>query len=430
MTPTDRGSHHRRPPNSGRDRAPPPLARAALALMLGSMAFAPARADPAVPADVRALHEGLITLDTHLDTPANFSRPGWDILDRHKISQRSLVDYPRMVDGGLDGGFFAVFTPQGPRTPAGNAAARDAALVRAMEIRTMVASHGAQFELALKAEDAAAIAGRGKRIVFMSIENSYPLEGDLTLMTTFQNLGVRLIGPIHFKDNDFGDSATDTPEWHGLSPLGRQFVAEANRLGLVVDGSHASQEVLDQMIALSKTPVILSHSGCQAIFNHPRNVDDQRLKALAASGGVIQINAMSEYMIDVPPNAARTAAMADLSKRLAAAGGDPAQQAAVRADYEAIQAKYPQPRATFDDFMEHLLHALQVAGVDHVGVGADMDGGGGVVGLEDVSDYPKITARLLAAGYSRDDIQKIWSGNVLRVMRQAEAYKASLKTPS
>ena len=376
--------------------------------------------------DPSALHQSLVTLDTHLDTPANFGRPGWDIMDRHKILDRSQVDYPRMVDGGLKGGFFAIYTPQGPRTLEGDRKARDAAISRGAEILEMVAKHHDVFELALKADDAAAIAAKGKRIVFMSIENSYPLEGDISLMSTFQRLGVRLIGPVHFKNNDLGDSATDAPEWHGLSPLGKSFVVEANRLGLVLDASHASDDVLDQMIALSKTPVILSHSGCKAVFNNPRNVDDVRLKALAASGGVIQINSLSSYLIPTPKNHERDAAMASLMKKASAGNSTPEQESALEAEFQAIEVKYPEPKATLDDFMKHMLHALEVVGPDHVGVGADMDGGGGVVGMEDITGYPKITARLVAAGYNREDIAKIWGGNVLRVLRQAEAYKASL----
>jgi membrane dipeptidase len=377
-----------------------------------------------VSPSARAVHDSLLTLDTHLDTPANFARPGWDIMDRHQIADRSQVDYPRMVEGGLKGGFFAIYTPQGPRTPEGDRAARDAAIMRGVEIREMVAKHGDKFALALKADDAAAIVASGRRVVFMSIENSYPIEGDITLMSTFQKMGVRLIGPVHFKNNDLADSATDAPEWHGLSPLGRRFVAEANRLGLVLDASHASDDVLDQMIALSKTPVILSHSGVKAAFDHPRNIDDGRLKALAASGGVIQINSI--YLVATPNNPERSAAMAALMKKAQAAGQTPADQAALEADYAAIEARYPEPKATFEQFIAQLLHALKVAGVDHVGIGTDMDGGGGVTGMEDITGYPKITAVLLAAGYSRDDLAKIWGGNVLRVLRQAEAYKASL----
>jgi membrane dipeptidase len=396
-----------------------PLVASILSVLLGGT---PAWAETS---GAEAIHESLLTLDTHLDTPANFSRPGWDIMDRHAVKDRSQVDYPRMVEGGLKGGFFAIYTPQGPRTPEADHAARDAALIRGLEIREMIARHGDKFELALKADDAAPIAAKGKRFVFMSIENSYPLEGDLSLMSAFQKMGVRLIGPVHFKDNDLGDSATDKPEWHGLSPLGRRLVAEANRLGLVLDASHASDDVLDQMMALSKTPVILSHSGCKAVNDNPRNIDDARLKALAASGGVIQVNSLSAYLIPTPKNPERDAAMAALMKK-AQGATTPQQQEALEAEFAVIDAKYPEPKATFDDFMKHLLHALKIAGVDHVGIGADMDGGGGVTGMEDITGYPKITAALLAAGYSRDDLAKIWGGNVLRVLRKAEAYKDSL----
>lgn len=390
-------------------------------------ATTPMSAQAADPAAARKLHEGLLTLDTHLDTPANFGRPGWDILDRHSADKDgSQIDYPRMVEGGLDGGFFAIFTNQGPRTPEATRAARDAAIIRGVEIREMVAKHGDKFALALKADDAERIAAQGKRVVFVSVENSYPMDGDVTLLSTFYALGVRISGLAHFKNNDMADSSTDTPEWHGLSPLGKQFVAEANRLGVVLDGSHSSDEVLDQLIALSKTPVILTHSGCKAVFNHPRNVDDARIKALAASGGVIQVDAYSSYLIETPKNAERDAAMAALrAKAGARAKMTEAERAGFMAEMKAIDAKYPVPKATFEDFMNHLNHALKVAGVDHVGIGIDFDGGGGVTGLNDASDYWKISERLLAEGYSRDDLAKIWGGNVLRLLRAAEAAKAA-----
>jgi membrane dipeptidase len=376
----------------------------------------------------RTLHEQLLTLDTHLDTPANLPLTGWDIARRHDVRRDgSQVDLPRMVEGGLDGGFWAIYTPQGPRTPAGERAARDAALARAVAIREMVAAHPQQFGLALNADDAARIAAQRKRIVFMSIENSYPLEADLSLLETFQKLGVRLAGPVHFANNELADSATDPKgaEWHGLSEKGRSFVAEANRLGIVLDASHASDDVLDQLIALSKTPVLLSHSGLKAVFDHPRNIDDERLKKLAASGGVIQINFLSSYLITTPRIAERQAALDALNKRLRKAQPTLADREAMVAGRLAIDQQWPLPRASFEDACNHLMHAIQVAGIDHVGIGADFDGGGGVTGFEDARDYPKITARLLQAGYSRDDIQKVWSGNVLRVLRAAEAEAAS-----
>ena len=399
----------------------------ALRLAIGAALLAtplPASA-AASPTDARAAHEAMMVFDTHFDTPMNAAKPGWSILDRHDVRvDGSQIDYPRMVEGGLDGGFWAVYTGQQPRTPAGIIAARDAALVRASVIRQMVAGAPAQFQLATTPADAAAITAAGKRVVYMSMENSQAVAGDLSLMGTFYKLGVRLMGPVHFLNNELGDSSTDPagPEWKGLSPLGRQFVAEANRLGILLDASHASDEVLDQMIAQSKTPILLSHSGVKAVFDHPRNIDDDRLRALARSGGVISLNAYSAYMIANPRVPEREAAVAALNAKFGPANGrDEAARAAARAEMAAIEARWPTPRATFDDFMKHLDHAIAVAGIDHVGISGDFDGGGGVTGFNEATDYPKITAHLLSKGHSPADINKMWSGNVLRILALAQA---------
>ena len=402
-----------------------------LAVLILAASLGAARA--ATPAE--DAHAAATVLDTHFDTPANFHIPGWDMMDRHSVeADGSQVDYPRMVEGGVDGGFFVVFTPQGPRNPEAHARARDAAIIRAVEIHEMVAKHGDKFALATKAEDAATINAAGKRFVFMSVENSYPLGNDLTLMRTFYELGVRMIGPIHFMNNDLGDSSTDPkgPEFNGLSPLGKQFVAEANRLGMVIDASHSSDLATAQMIELSKTPIILSHTGVDAVFEHPRNIPDDLLRELAAKGGVIQINAFSNYMIAIPKIPERDAAMAELAKSVGATGRDMTadQRKAFVEGRKAIDAKWPLPRANLDDFMKHMLHAIEVAGVDHVGVSGDFDGGGGIEGLEDVTDYPKITERLIAAGYSKEDVAKIWGGNALRVLKAAEEARELPSEPS
>ena len=355
-------------------------------------------------------------LDTHLDTPIQFGRVGWDITVRHTYhGDLSQVDYPRMVDGGLDGGFFALYTPQGPLTPEGYASARDWALMRAAHIREMVAAHSDKFELAFTVADAMRIKGQGKRIVFQSMENSYPIGADLSMVETFHRLGVRLAGPVHFLNNQLGDSATDKPRWHGFSPLGKKWVAEMNRLGMVIDGSHSSDDVFDQMLALSKTPIILSHTGCRAIYDHPRNLDDERIKKLAEKGGVIQIN--SVYLIKHEQNEAMDVVdnRKEVIDQLSAD-----EQAHLIQDYQKVAAGDHRPRANFDLFMQSLLHAIKIAGVDHVGIGADWDGGGGVIGMEDVADLAKITVALKQAGYSDEDVAKIWGGNTLRVLSVAE----------
>lgn len=390
-------------------------ALAAVAVGLAGCATSPAR-----------IHESLLTLDSHLDVPMLFAVQGWDMTDRHSVQgDGSQVDLPRMIEGGLDGGFFAIYIPQGPLTPEGRAAARDAALRRMAEIHAMVDLHPDRLAIALTAEDAPRIAATGRRIVYLSMENGYPLGEDPSQLRVFYAGGVRVAGLVHFKNNDLGTSATDvTPApYPGLTPLGRRWVEEANRLGIVIDESHASDAVLDELLELSRAPIILSHSGARAVFDHPRNVDDERLRRIAAHGGVIQVPAYNDYLVTNAPNAQRQAAVA-------AARGV---QARTLADREATQQqlatidqRFPIRRGTFEDYMQHLLHVIRVAGVDHAGIGIDFDGGGGVPGFEDASDYPKITARLLAAGYSREDLQKIWSGNLLRVLREARAVSESL----
>lgn len=403
----------------------------ATACISALLCLAPPVLAQAAPLDPRRAHQAAVVLDTHFDTPANFSRPGWSILDRHDtLLDDSQVDLPRMIQGGVDGGFFVIFTPQGPRGAEGNAAARDHALFRTSEIREMVAKHGEHFALALTADDASRILAAKKRFVFMSMENGSPVAGDLSLMKTFYDLGVRMIGPVHFRNSDLADSSTEAPVWGGLSPAGRSFVAEANRLGMVIDASHASDTALDQLIALSQAPIILSHSGCKDVFDHPRNVDDARLKAMAAKGGVIQINAFSAYMVPTPRIPEREAALAELARSLGISGREmtPAQRRAFVEGRKPIDARWPLPRANMDDFMKHMLHALALVGPDHVGVSGDFDGGGGIEGLDDVTGFPEITRRLIAAGYGQADINKIWGGNALRVLREAEAVRDRLKT--
>ncbi|CAN5216786.1 dipeptidase [soil metagenome] len=380
-----------------------------------------------VPKAAAKLHERLITLDTHLDTPASLDLPGWSIEQAHDVhTDYTQVDLPRMKTGGLDGGFWAIYTSQGPLTVEGYRKARDFAVMRGVSIREMVAADPANFTLATKASDAATIAATGKRIVYMSIENAYPLGEDVSLIDLFYAMGVRVSGFAHFAHNQFADSSTDPSKqekWGGLSPLGKTLLVEMNRLGIVPDASHSSDKVLDDLLALSKTPVLLTHSGCKAIYDNPRNIDDAHLRALAAKGGVIQMNAFGSYLRATKPNPERQKAMMALFGQMREGAKVSAEaRAALLAKRQEIDRLYPDTdRPTFDDFMAHMLHALKVAGPDHVGIGLDWDGGGGVVGMEDVTALPRITAALLAAGYSESDIAKIWSGNVLRVLAAAEA---------
>ena len=386
----------------------------------------PAEAAEATPAEI---HERLMVLDSHLDTPANLSKPDFDIMkDNPRVMGEVQVDLPKMNRGGLDGGFWVIFTPQGPLTDEAYDAAFKAASARQDEILKMVADHPDEFELAYTADDAERIAASGKKVVLQSIENSYPLELDVDHLKTFYDKGARMVGLIHFRDNQFGGSSTDftSPADTGLTPLGKDLVREANRLGLVVDGSHSSDASVRDMMEISTTPVILTHTGLKSIYDHPRNITDDFLKEIAAQGGVIQMNAYGTYLEALEDSPERRAALEALKAEFDGVdpfSADDATKAAYFEKMKALNEKFPPPRSTFDKFMEHMLHALELVGPDHVGMGADWDGGGGVEGMEDVSFLPKVTERLLAEGYTEEDLQKIWGGNLMRVMREAEAAK-------
>ena len=372
-----------------------------------------------------ALQKRLVTLDSHLDTPANLERGDFDVMQGHAGNRLSQVDYPRMLEGALDGGFWAVYTGQGNRSAAAHLDDRDAGLQRLMKIHNLLAAQPQRFALATTPADAARIKAAGKRVVYISMENASPLVADPSLLRFYYAQGLRLMSTVHCLNNEFADSATDPKgaEWKGLSPAGKQLVQQA--LGIVIDQSHASDAVFDQLIALSPVPIVLSHSGARAVYNHPRNIDDARLKVLAAHGGVIQVNSYGGYLIDSgasPERKAGEKALADQYggwEHLKMSDGTALSEA-----LKALDARYPVKRATEEDFFAHLEHVLAVAGPAHVGIGMDWDGGGGVVGLEDVSDLPRITAWLLRKGYSEPQIAGIWGGNLLRVMEQAQAYAA------
>lgn len=392
------------------------LGLALLPLLLAMPASAGQAQPDVTPAD-RAFHESLIVLDAHLDIPERWDKDVWDFGARHRWEwDRSQVDLPRMEEGGLDGGFFAIYTPQGALTAQGYREARDAALVRAMAIRRTFAGNRDRIGLALTPDDARRLAREGKRFGFISMENGWPLGEDLSLLETFHKLGLRLASPVHFRANQLADSATDNPRWHGLSPLGRQWVAEMNRLGILIDLSHASDEVFDQVLELSRAPIILSHSSPRTIFDHPRNLDDARMRRLAAAGGVMFIN--SVYLAPSGHSPERDAIEAR-HRRWATLSA--AERQRLLAGEAALDARAPRREAGFDTYMRAMLHAIEVMGADHVGMGCDWDGGGGLVEMRDVTMLARVTAALRRAGISDADIAGIMGGNLLRVLGEAQA---------
>ena len=387
----------------------------ALALTACSPSPAP---DSASPADSpAALHERIFTLDTHLDTPVLFERREWDFSVRHDwASDLSHVDLPRMTDGGaLDGGFFVIYTAQGEIGAGDDAAALAHARRRLAATQLVFAANAQQIGLARTVAEAERINRAGRRVAFLSMENSSPLGSDLSLLNEFYAAGVRMAGPVHNGGNRLADSAGGPYRHGGLSTLGRQWVAEMNRRGIIIDGSHSSDDTLRQMMALSSTPVILSHSGFKAIFDHRRNIDDALAREVAAQGGVIHINSVFLSRYNSTP--ARDA----LSDRMEAMDGmTPAEQRALAAEWAALDRTERVNEGDFALYMRALLYCLNVVGVDHCAIGADWDGGGGLSDMVDIQANPRITAALLSAGYSAADIEKIWSGNVLRVLRAVE----------
>ena len=392
-----------------------------LAFSILPLAFmSPASAETEVSAEDRYIHERMIVLDTHLDIPARFDSGDWDFgAHHHRGWDGSQTDLPRMEQGGLDGGFLVIYTAQGDLTPEGYRKARDQALIRAAAIHRVLGENKDRMGLALTADDAERLHAAGRRFGFISIENSWPLGEDVSMLETFHRLGVRMAGPVHNRDNQFADSTTGKGRWKGLSPLGRQWVTEMNRLGMIIDGSHSSDAVFDQMLSLSKAPIVLSHSGPKAIHDHPRNIDEDRMRRLAKAGGVMFVNSL--FLVDHDTSPER----GDVNNRHRNwAASDDAERRKLLRDRAALDAQRPATTANFELYMRSLLHSIDVMGVDHVGLGADWDGGGGVNGMDDVTTLPRITARLRKAGYSEADIAKIMGGNLLRVMRQVQAAAA------
>ena len=403
-----------------------------LLLALGFAAALHAETDAELAARAAALHARIFTIDTHLDTPtSSLRRTGWDISQRHAVAADfSQCDFPRMRDGGLKAGVFAVYVDQGPRTPEGFAKIRDNALRSFLRVHAVTERFADQCGLAFTADDALKIFATGKRVIFTSIENGYAIGQDLTLLKTYHDLGARFFGFVHNGNNDLGDSSqpgTKGPEWGGLSPLGEQAVVECNRLGFVIDASHSADTTTRQLIARSATPIILTHSGCKAINDHARNVSDELLRELAAHGGVIQMNTVTGFLVPTPPNPEFEKAQAAIMARNAGKNLSDAEGADMMVGIYKMRHDMAKNRATLDDFLKHFFHAIEIAGVEHVGLGADMDGGGGVIGLEDVSDYPKLTLAMLKHGLSESDVEKIWGGNTLRLLRAAEDFAKTQK---
>lgn len=371
------------------------------------------------------IHQKVLTLDSHVDTPLLLFREEYNIGQHNDPHQRGgKIDFPRMYEGGLDAAFFAVFVGQGARNPDAYEVAKNRAVTLFEMIHKAIEDHPDQAALALSSEDVFRIKAEGKRAIYIGVENGYPLGNDISVLKTFYDLGGRYLGLSHTRNNQLCDASTDSEgeEHGGLTDFGKEVVRELNRLGMMADVTHISDQSFYDVLAVSKAPVIASHSNARAICNHPRNLDDDMLKALAGNGGVIQLCVLSAYVKEMEPNLERDSAFADLRMRynnFEDLNDDEMDN--VRREWGELDARYPTNLATVSDLVDHIDHIVNLIGIDYVGIGTDFDGGGALADCYDVTELGNITLELLRRGYTKKEIEKIWSGNFLRVMREVEA---------
>lgn len=382
--------------------------------------LSPSSDDP-IAKKAHKIHQKVLTLDTHADAPIMMQKPGFDVGASHDTKRDgSQIDFPRMKKGSMDAMFFAVYTSQGPRTDEGHAEAKQNALNQFDLIHKALKQYPNLAELATSPADAYRIKKAGKRAVFIGMENGYPIGKDLSMLKTYYDLGCRYITLTHFANNLIGDSSTDPdgPMYGGLSDFGKLVVPEMNRLGILIDVSHVADSTFYDALALSKAPVIASHSNCRALCDFPRNMTDDMIKAIAAKGGVVQVNFVSDYL--KKPSDAHRAAKTKIRMSRVGKVATPDMEAKIAALSDSVSKVYASERASLTDIADHIDHIVKIAGIDHVGIGSDFDGGGGVNGLEDVSEIENLTAELVRRNYSEADIAKIWGGNLLRVLGQAK----------
>jgi microsomal dipeptidase-like Zn-dependent dipeptidase len=393
--------------------------------------------DPDLVARARAIHERVLTLDTHVDiNPANFTK------DRSYATKlETQVNLPAMEEGGLDAAFFIVYVGQSPDfTAEGFAKARAAAMDKFAAIDRLVTELAPnRIELARTAADVRRIYASGKKVALIGVENGYPLGTDLANVRIFAERGARYLSLAHNGHSHLSDSNTGERDgqWlhQGLSQLGRQVIAELNKWGIMVDISHPSKQSMMQTVAISRAPIIASHSAARALCDHSRNLDDEQLRAMARNGGVVQVVAFSGYLKCLPPSPERDSAVAAIRREFGIATGGPPdlrnlsedRRAEFRRRMAEVNRRLPQPRATVSDFVDHIDYTVKLIGLDHVGISSDFDGGGGVEGWSNAAETGNVTLELVRRGYTEEQIAKLWSGNLLRVMEEAEKVGRKLR---
>jgi membrane dipeptidase len=427
-------------------RAPRPALALLLALAAPRIAPLEAQGDAALVARARAIHDRVMTLDTHVDiSPAAFRK---DTANYVTGIARNQVDIPKMEAGGLDAAFLIVYVGQARTIDSASMAdAYRQAMEKFAAVHRLTDTLApSRVGFARTADDARRIYASGRKVIFIGIENGFPVGTDLSRIKQFADLGGRYLSLAHNGHSQLSDSNTGERDgvWlhNGLSPLGRQAIAELNRWGIMIDISHPSKASMMQTLELTTAPIIASHSGVRAICDHSRNLDDEQIRGMGRNGGVIQLVAFNSYVkCDPSRTAAREGAMQSLRMKYGITASTPrevsAQVAALPddrrnaylAEQEDITARrYPaDARATVKDFVDHIDYVVKLIGIDHVGISSDFDGGGGVEGWRDATETFNVTLEMVRRGYTEQQIERIWSGNTLRVLTEVQQVAASMQ---
>lgn len=323
--------------------------------------------------EAKNIHDNIITLDSHCDTPMFFSQN----INIGVKNDKLKVDLVKMYEGKLDAEIMVAYLPQGKRDDDSLLDITNKTFEILQEIKEQVHNNNSLAEIAYNYRDALRIKKEGKKSIFLGIENGYALGKDITNLAKFKELGVVYITLCHNGDNDICDSAKGNHEHGGLSKFGKEVVVEMNRLGIMIDISHTNEDTINDVLEISKYPIIASHSSARAICNHPRNITDEQIKLIAQKGGVIQI-CLYHYFLN------------------------------------------ENGEASTDDAIKHINHIINIAGIDHVGIGSDFDGGGEIKGCSAVNEMINLTVKMLEESMTKEDIKKIWGGNIIRVMEKAQ----------
>jgi membrane dipeptidase len=390
-----------------------------LAVLLGgTLSLLAVTAQTNISQQAHDLHFNSTVVDTHDDTTQRLLDPKFDFGARHADGS---VDIPRMRDGGMDAIFFSIWIPGTVTGPA----AVQRALQQIAAVRETVARHPNDLVLCTTAQEVRNAKAAKKIAALIGVEGGHMINNDLANLDKLYTLGVRYMTLTHTVNTDWADSSGDKTAHNGLTPFGKQVVTEMNKLGMMVDISHVADKTFYDVLAVSQAPMIASHSSCRALCSAPRNMTDDMIKALAAKGGVIQINYHVGFLSQKFQDASK--ANPELGKQIEAeskkrcAGNEACELIEADKISREYVAQGKLPRVEWTEIIDHIDHAVKLVGADHVGLGSDFDGADMPYGMEDASHLPQITNALLAKGYPAADIQKILGGNTLRLMQDVEA---------